>query len=85
MFCPNCGMQNADGSAFCEKCGTKLHSAGMNGRHSKVESCRTCQPVVKSGMLDAVLATLLCCMPLGIVAIVYAARVSTLVDRKSVV
>ncbi|MBO4433222.1 MAG: zinc-ribbon domain-containing protein [Clostridia bacterium] len=25
MFCPNCGFKNADDSAFCEQCGTKLN------------------------------------------------------------
>ena len=24
MFCPNCGLQLADGTAFCSNCGTKL-------------------------------------------------------------
>jgi flagellar basal body-associated protein FliL len=28
MFCPNCGTQNADGSAFCANCGAPL-SAGI--------------------------------------------------------
>ena len=27
MFCPNCGAQNPDGSAFCQNCGARLAAA----------------------------------------------------------
>lgn len=30
MFCPKCGQQNADGSAFCTRCGASLKVAGAS-------------------------------------------------------
>jgi hypothetical protein len=38
-------------------------------------------PTVPSHMVWAVLSTILCCLPFGIVAIIYAAQVNTLVFR----
>lgn len=35
----------------------------------------------KTWLAESILATLLCCMPFGIVGIVYAAKVSTLFDQ----
>ena len=31
MFCPNCGTQIPDDSAFCENCGTKIAAAAQQG------------------------------------------------------
>ena len=30
MFCPSCGAENADNTAFCAKCGTKIDPAAPN-------------------------------------------------------
>ena len=27
MFCPNCGIEVPDGSAFCPECGTRIDGA----------------------------------------------------------
>lgn len=38
MFCPNCGGQGAEGSRFCQKCGTPLPQATMSGSPSSASS-----------------------------------------------
>ena len=30
MICPNCGMDNIQGSSFCVKCGNKLNTENVN-------------------------------------------------------
>lgn len=68
MFCEKCGNQIPEEAKFaCPHCNTLLeqHANAMN---------------IKSHLAIAIIATLLCCVPLGIVSIVYAAKVSQLVS-----
>ena len=68
MFCKKCGSQVPQNSTVCPNCQTPAAQAPMT------------PPVkVKSNMGQAIIVTLFCCLPLGIVAIVYAAKVSGLV------
>ena len=66
MFCVKCGMENTDGAKFCADCGAFL------GNEQK-------PIVIKSYLAESILIALLCCLPFGIVGIVYAAKVSGLV------
>ena len=68
MFCKNCGNQIPEDAKFaCPNCNAPLQKpAAVN---------------VKSHLIDAILATIFCCLPFGIVAIVYASKVSTLVAQ----
>lgn len=70
MFCSKCGAQNPDGALKCSACGNQVQSVG-------VAAAATPQHAgdVKSHMVWSILATLFCCLPLGIVAIVYSAQV----------
>ncbi len=61
MFCTNCGNQIADAAVVCPKCGVPV--AGRT--------------VVPNHMVGAILTTIFCCQIGGIVAIIYAAQVST--------
>lgn len=75
MFCPQCGASNADNAAVCTQCGRTLQA-----------SAATPLPVtgvvippgttVPNYLVFAILATVLCCLPAGIPAIVYAAQVN---------
>lgn len=80
VACPNCGHINAGSGNYCEQCG---HYLG-----------RGPEPVAPSGptpalnardipnyLPQAILATLCCCVPFGIVSIVYAARVNGKASR----
>ena len=68
MFCPKCGAAVADGVAVCSSCGTPV-SAAVPAPGEKIENHLT----------GAILTTLCCCLPFGIVSIVYAAKVNGLV------
>lgn len=67
MFCSQCGKEIPENAQSCPQCQSQPPVAPAN----RVE--------VKSGLVQAILVTLFCCLPFGIVAIVYAARVSGLV------
>lgn len=65
MFCKKCGTPLSDGSTVCPQC-------------SFAESAPRTEEI-PTHLLRSILVTLFCCLPLGIVAIVYAAKVSGLV------
>ena len=61
MFCSKCGQQIADGLTFCPHCGNNLTGAGpaVAGK-------------VNTWLIPSILATVFCCLPFGIVSIIYA-------------
>ena len=75
MFCRKCGTDNADGAPSCISCGEPLANpfeptavGGSNaGAGGKPENY----------LIQSILATLCCCLPFGIVAIIYAAQVDS--------
>ena len=69
MFCTQCGASNQDNAAQCEKCG-------------KVLSGPPPLEVVPNYLVQAILVTVCCCVPFGIVAIVYAAQVNSKIAAK---
>lgn len=80
MICTNCGSQNPDSATACSVCGTSFvnpYQASMvrAGAPTGPQSTGP-QPNVPTNLVWAILATLFCCLPLGIVSIVYAAQVS---------
>lgn len=82
MFCPKCGQDNSDSSARCIRCGEMMPTGGTAyglgpATHSMHPSQRE---VVNNNLVWAILATLFCCVPTGIVAIVYAAQVDAKVS-----
>ena len=70
MFCPQCGQQNDENSYRCVSCGAELHSAPQPS--VPVEQ-------VPNYLIFAILCTAFCCLPFGIVAIVYSSQVNGLV------
>ena len=67
MYCPKCGAQNDDSASWCVGCNEPLRlPATPAGPYQDVPSY----------LVQAILVTLLCCMPFGVVAIVFAAQVS---------
>lgn len=62
MFCKQCGKEITENAEVCTHCGA-----------------RQTPPVqIKSHLAEAIITTLCCCLPFGIVSIVYAAKVSSL-------
>ena len=80
MYCPNCGTQTANDARFCGKCGRDLGAASAQGSPESSQSYplpgRESVPNIPNYLVQAILVTILCCMPTGIVSIVYAAQVN---------
>jgi hypothetical protein len=65
MYCSHCGAANDNNVTQCVACGTALPRVPMAGARASVPN----------HLVWAILCTLFCCVPGGIVAIVYAAQV----------
>ena len=68
MFCRKCGSVNDDNAFKCVQCGEILQQIQQQGEPA---------PKVSNYLVPAILTTLFCCLPFGIVAIVYAAQVNS--------
>lgn len=66
MFCPKCGVKNNDQALMCNQCGEVFQSAATDGQ----------APQIPNYLAQSIIVTLLCCLPLGIPAIVFAAQVN---------
>ncbi len=83
MFCPKCGTRNEEEARFCVSCGNSLASQG--GFQPQPAARPAGDPFawadpsgpVPNYLPHAIVTTLLCCMPFGIVSIVYAAQVNS--------
>ncbi|MGD9647326.1 MAG: CD225/dispanin family protein [Pirellulales bacterium] len=73
LFCHQCGAENADSATSCTSCGTSLNNpfqAGTVGGGSLPPGS------IPNYLVQSILVTLCCCLPFGIVGIVYAAQVN---------
>lgn len=76
MFCPQCGASNADTAAICVQCGQSLQP----GAAPPLPVTGQVIPpgvTVQNYLAFAILTTVLCCLPAGIPAIIYAAQVNS--------
>jgi hypothetical protein len=64
MFCRKCGADNADNAYRCVQCGETLAQA--SGVPTNIPNY----------LVQSILVTIFCCLPLGIPAIVFAAQVN---------
>lgn len=71
MFCRSCGTKNADDASRCDRCGAILQAVSM-----ATGSTAPAAPP-PNHLAFAIVVTVLCCLPLGIPAIVYASQVNT--------
>ena len=77
MFCSQCGENNADNALVCTRCGRSLQAAPVPPLQTPgVVMPPGAAPTVPNYLVFAILATVLCCLPTGIVAIIYAAQVN---------
>lgn len=70
MFCNQCGAQNEPNAYKCTRCDAVLRAASLTNSSPALPL-----GTVPSNLVWAILVTLFCCLPTGIVAIVYAAQV----------
>lgn len=72
MNCNRCGKELQGDASFCPDCGAQVDpyaAPAGNGQNVKVETW----------LVPAILATVFCCLPFGIVSIVFAAKANTAV------
>jgi len=76
MFCSQCGANNSDTAAVCVQCGRNLQ-AGAPAVPLQVQGVALPPgTTVPNYLVFAILATVFCCLPTGIPAIVFAAQVN---------
>ena len=78
MYCTNCGSENYDDARFCKSCGKTVTEPepGTRGSDPKHPGITGPPTHVPNYLVPAILTTIFCCLPTGIVSIVYAARVN---------
>ena len=77
MFCSQCGANNADTAAVCVQCGRNLQAVRPAFPPSATGVVLPPGAAVQNYLVFAILATVFCCLPAGIPAIVYAAQVNS--------
>ena len=90
--CPECNASISSEAVYCPHCGAPITPKRTQGQQSATESARSCcdqysQSSVngaytktmppKTWLLESILATLFCCLPFGIIGIIYAAKVES--------
>lgn len=79
-FCKQCGQPIPENSRFCTNCGAPVPMDAPQPGPTYAQSQQTSRSTMmadrpKSYLAMAILSTIFCCLPLGIVSIVYAAKV----------
>src|SRR5579864_1307769 len=77
MFCTQCGANNADTAAVCAQCGRNLRAATPPTPLQTTGVVLPPGATVQNYLVFAILATVFCCLPAGIPAIIYAAQVNS--------
>jgi uncharacterized membrane protein len=87
--CPNCGTNNLDNASVCVNCGRSLMSGpaqtytppppptGGNYGGGGYTPGTTGGPQIPNYLWQSIVVTLCCCLPLGVVAIIFAAQVNS--------
>ena len=76
MFCPQCGASNADDAVVCVQCGRNFQAAVPAVPGQRPGIVLPPGGTIQNYLVFAILTTVLCCLPAGIPAIVYAASVN---------
>jgi hypothetical protein len=69
MFCTRCGTPNAAEAIRCGRCGEPMQALTPAPPGAPVQ-------YISNYLAQAILTTIFCCVPFGIVAIIYAAQVN---------
>lgn len=67
MKCASCGQENTDRARICKGCGAELVTKAIPA---------TDMTYLPNYLAPAVVVTFICCMPLGAVALIFAAQVN---------
>ncbi|MDR1406305.1 MAG: CD225/dispanin family protein [Prevotellaceae bacterium] len=72
-YCSKCGSENHDDARYCVRCGNPLNASKNTVATPSDDPNRASMP--DTYLWQSIVVTLLCCLPLGIPAIVYATQV----------
>jgi len=76
IYCTKCGALNADHAWSCGQCGNALPASRQPlSAQASPPYQQSSRFFIPNNLVWAILATLFCCLPLGIPAIVYASQV----------
>ena len=80
--CPNCGTNNLDNASVCVNCGRSLVSGAAQSYtppppHQPGYGPGPAIPRIPNYLVQSILVTLCCCLPLGVVAIIFSAQVNS--------
>jgi hypothetical protein len=85
--CPNCGASNLENASICVNCGRALAGGGAAQTYTppppppnSFTGGPSPQPTgaqIPNYLIQSILVTLCCCLPLGVVAIIFAAQVNS--------
>ncbi len=67
MYCHKCGAENEDNAYRCRECGAELNPGGG----------ASAAPNVPNYLVQSILVTVLCCLPFGIPAIIFASQANS--------
>lgn len=83
MICKNCGAPISENHRFCPECGEKITiEMGEINPNSQVSPQTThSQTPPENYLIWAILATIFCCWPFGIPAIINASKVDSAFNR----
>ena len=80
MHCRTCGARNDDQARFCVNCGQKLEEQeamyGGDPAYAPYGVPGGYPQHIPNYLIPSILVTIFCCLPLGIVAIIFAAQVN---------
>ena len=91
MFCTQCGASNPDNAVTCAQCGRPLQAGQAPASPIVPPTPGVIQPpgyapaTIPNYLVFAILATVFCCLPTGIVSIIYAAQVNTKIAARDIV
>lgn len=74
MRCSRCGTELAPGAVFCPACGNQN---SFYGGQPQPQMQPQMQPQINTWLVPSVLVTIFCCLPFGIVSIVFASKANT--------
>lgn len=75
MYCTNCGTSRPEGTAACPNCGKAYQVFATPAMPMPAMGAPA--GTVPNYLVQAILVTLCCCLPFGVVAVVYAAQVNS--------
>jgi hypothetical protein len=74
MYCYQCGSENPDVATSCSNCGAVI------GKPHQATFQPGPRPQLNNYLVPAIIASVFCCQPFGIVSVVYAAQVNAMLD-----